>query len=1246
MFSKFSVKKPYTIVVSVVLIAILGFVSFTSMTVDLLPDMDLPYAIVFTQYQGANPETVETVVTRPIEQSMATVSNISEITSTSQDSSSMVMLEFNETTNMDSASIEIRESLDMISGYWPDEVSNPMIMKINPNMMPIMVAAIAVEGNDTAENSEYISNEILPRLESLGGVASVTTMGVVEQSVEVTVNQEKLNVTNSKVQVALDGTFAEAQEEIDSAKRELESGSSQLDSAAQELSEQKTEVTEALRMIEEQEAEMNAGYEVALQTAIAQAEAAVNEQFIGMIAQMIESVGAENPGFSDIESALAYLETLEGTIAAIDIQQLMEQYQAALEAAVSGATNAVNSQFDPLKSQLAEGKSQLEQGATALDAAAITASIEIAAGKAGITSAQAELEQGQTQLEESKEAAKEGADVNELITASMVNQLLTAQNFNMPAGYVNEEGIDYLVRVGDKFADIEELKSMPLFDLGIEGLEPILLSDVADVNYASNESDTYAKLDGSPAVMIQVQKQTGYSTGDVSQRMLTEFEEIEAENDNTNVVTLMDQGVYIDMIINSVMSNMVYGGILAILILLIFLRSIRSTFVIACSIPISVVAALVMMYFSNITLNIISLSGLALGIGMLVDNSIVVIENIHRMRMEEGLSSKKAAIMGAQQVAGAIMASTLTTVCVFLPIVFTQGITRQLFVDMGLTIAYSLLASLVVALTVVPMLSSVVLKKEKREESKFFHKIQDFYAAVLKKALRLKAVVFILSLVLLGASFWLAYQNGLAFIPAMESTQITVSLRTDDKSTLEETSEEADKLAEHLATIKDIDSVGAMMTTDMLTGQSTATNSVDFYINLAPEREMNDSQLKEAIETGATDVNGEVVANMSTMDISALGGTGLAIEIKGNDLDTLQSVAKDVGEIVTSVEGTTEVSNGMEDATDELRVVVDKVKAAKENLTVAQVFQEINAKLALTSSMSSLSTDGEEYSIDVVDGNQETYTREDIKDVTITAKNTQGEEKEVLLSDIATFEDAVSPQAIQHKSQSRIMTVTGMVEDDYNISQVAAEVSEKLEEYDLPNGYSIEMAGEDESIMESMYDMMQMLGLAVVFMYLIMVAQFQSLRSPFIIMFTVPLAFTGGLLGLWITGAEISIIAMIGFVMLSGIIVNNGIVLVDYTNQLIEQGISQKEALVKAGITRLRPIIMTALTTILGLSTMALGIGMGSDMVQPMAVVTIGGLIYGTVLTLFIVPCVYDLFHNREKHRLIVNDEEEGTIEE
>ena len=416
-----------------------------------------------------------------------------------------------------------------------------------------------------------------------------------------------------------------------------------------------------------------------------------------------------------------------------------------------------------------------------------------------------------------------------------------------------------------------------------------------------------------------------------------------------------------------------------------------------------------------------------------------------------------------------------------------------------------------------------------------------------------------------------------------------------------------------------------------LVSGDTATNEVSVYGLLKEDKKLTNQELKDEILTLTEDMEAEIEVSTSSMDMSALGGSGITIMIKGRDLDRLQEIAKDIAKLVEETEGTIDVSDGIEETTGELRIKVDKEKAAQEGLTTAGVFSEIMAKLSDPTSATTLSTDTEDFDVLVVNGEDEELTRETIKDLMLTVTKNDNTKEHVPLTDIAEFSEAEGLETIMRDAQSRYISVTASIDDDHNVGLVSSEVQRKLDKYQAPEGYTIEMQGENETIMESMVELVKMLLLALLFMYLIMVAQFQSLLSPFIIMFTVPLAFTGGLFGLFAAGSEFSVIAMIGFVMLSGIIVNNGIVLIDYTNQLCDKGMSKTEALVEAGKTRMRPILMTALTTILGLSTMGAGVGMGADMVQPMAIVTIGGLLYGTLLTLFVIPCIYSLLIRRKK---------------
>ncbi len=1409
---------------------VLGVVSFTKMTTDLLPNLSLPYVIVMTTYIGASPETVEMVVTKPVESSMATVSNIENISSISGENYSMVILEFAQNADMNSVSLEIRENLDQIKSYWDDSVGSPIIMKMNPDMMPIMVAAVGQEGVDDAGISDLAKNTIVPELESIEGVASASATGLLEESVNVIIRQDKIDAINRQVFGYIDSELGEKEQEIEDARKEIEDGKKEIEDGRADLVDAQNELKDSRQEIEENKADLEKGKqeledgkreleekkeeavsklaeaEAELLTAKADLEAAkinitsqitlldelqkkleealedsggtdglnrfdeqiaekdgqiaqteseiaqtkeeiaridgeigtynavieyagnYSDQTVGYVQEYLKIDPPSSGSVEEIDGVLneypndmsvgELIDSLEGRKAAKEeeksaldmkileleeskiqleeekmelelqkkqVEAIKEEIESQLQQAGIDITN-FNFNFDEIKNKIREPLGMIEENLEKVNAGLkelykgnLKAAAELAnaqskidlgefqmdlaetqleAGEKQIEAGQEQiddgfkqlkdaleqlkegeeqLEDGAKQLEEAREDAYASADMNDILTVDTVKSLLAAQNFSMPGGYVTEDGIDYLVRVGDKTQDIKELAAMPIMNPDMDGVDIITLADVADVFMTDNSAEIYTNINGSPGVLLTIQKQTGYSTGDVSDKLKDRFEEMMSEDESLSMIILMDQGIYIDMVVDSVISNVLFGAVLAILILIIFLKDIRPTLVIALSIPVSLVTAVVCMYFSGITLNIISLSGLALGVGMLVDNSIVVIENIYRMR-SEGKSMRDASIEGAREVAGAIMASTLTTVCVFLPIVFTEGITRQLFVDMGLTIAYSLLASLFIALTVVPAMASKMLTKTKEQkEDKFFTKVIDGYGKVLEISLRWKPVVLTGVLVLLAVSAAAAVSRGTAFMPDMESTQMTVSVTMPEGTPLEETARTTDDIIERIRTLEDVEDVGAMASTSSLFlltgGGDSVKNATEIYVTLREDKELTGDELAKKIEELTADIEeAELVINTSSMDMSALGGSGISIQVRGREIDTLQTIAADIAQIVRDTEGTTEVSDGMEDSTEELRIIIDRDKAIGHGLTVAQIFQQISAKLADASSATTLETEIREYDVYVRNANDIALTRDTVKKIKIDVTKKDGTKEKITLADIADFETKQSPNAVNRADQNRYIGVSAAIADGYNIGLVSQELQKKLDAYEMPEGYTLVMSGENEMITEAMEQVSLMLVLALLFMYLIMVAQFQSLLSPFIIMFTVPLAFTGGFFGLYLSGSEVSVIALIGFVMLSGIIVNNGIVLVDYINQLREAGMEKKEAIMEAGRTRLRPVLMTALTTILALSTMVFGNDMGSEMGRPMAVVTIGGLVYGTLLTLVVVPCIYDIFM-REKRR-------------
>jgi len=1363
---KFSVKKPYTVLVAVIMVIVLGVVSFMKMSTDLLPNISLPYVIVMTTYVGASPETVEMVVTDPVESSMATISNVKNISSVSSENFSTVIMEFEQSADMDSVSLEIRESLDQIKSYWDDSVGNPIIMKLNPDMLPVMIAAVGVDGMTNAEISEYTLEEIIPRLESIEGVASATATGLLDENVNVIIRQEKIDAINKQVFGSIDNELADAQQDIDDGKAELADSEKEISEniadiqkneqdladarqeiadGKQEIADGKAELNAKKAELEKQKEELEEGKKTALEEIkkgmkkLLEAKDSITKKleeandnlkeakevkvddstkelvktpptdqssldfalysYYGLYSlkvtgesldwefpeeqkSLLANMGIDPNGnikeqiqskIYELENMIVggYLQAGEGedtakekleelqAIAKIDtynklipafedgLEEINEGYaslsQGQVEAAAGFGTGDAALIFG--EAQIASGEAQMESAEKQLDASEeqltsgqeqIDAAYEqIDSAKEQIADAKEQLDDAQKQLDDSRDMAYSNADMHGILTVETVKNLLTAQNFSMPAGYVTEDGTEFLIRVGDKPDDVEKLKAMPLINMNMEGVDVITLGDVADVFMTDNSAEIYANLNGTPGVMLQMQKQTGYSTGDVSDRILEEFEEMLSEDERLELITLMDQGIYIDLVMDSIINNIVFGAGLAILILILFLKDIRPTLVIAVSIPVSLVAAIVCMYFSGVTLNIISLSGLALGIGMLVDNSIVVIENIYRLR-NEGASMVEAAIEGAKEVAGAIVASTLTTVCVFAPIVFTEGITRQLFVDMGLTIAYSLLASLVIALTVVPAMASKVLKTVKEtKETGFFQRLSRLYEKSIAIALRWKAVVILLVLVLFGLSMYLSISKGIAFMPSMDSTQISVTLETPMDSKLEETAAVSDEIVARIRAIEDVDDVGAMAGSNgfgsLMGSSDVVANQVSIYVTLKEDKTHSAKEVGKMIEEATADIKDiELSINTEAMDMSALSGSGVSIEIRGRDLDTLQEIAKEVAAIVEAVEGTTEVSDGMEDTTTELRVLVDRDKAMECGLTVAQVFQQINAKITEDTGSTQLVTDTKEYDIIVIHQANASMSRNDIRNMNIEYTDKDDKKCKKPLHEIAVFEEHEGMNSINRNSQTRYVNVTALIEEGHNVGIVAADVEEALADYELPSGYDLVFAGENEMILDAMEQLMLMMVLAIIFMFLIMVAQFQSLLSPFIILFTIPLAFTGGFFGLYFSNSEVSVIALIGFVMLAGIIVNNGIVLVDYINNLREEGMEKKEAIMTAGRTRLRPVLMTALTTILAMSTMMFSHDMGADLSKPMAIVIIGGLTYGTLLTLYVVPCIYDIF-NREK---------------
>ena len=1347
MLPKLSVKKPMTIFVAVIVVIVLGIVSVFKMTPDLLPNMDFPYAIILTTYPGQTPETVESVVTKPLEQSLSTIDGVKTITSTSSDNYSMLTLEFEDGTNMDTATVDMRGNLDTIKDAWPDGVGSPYLMKINPNMMPVAMVAVDYDGYDTVQISDYVNNELKNQLEGIDGVASVSTKGIVTQKENVIISQTKIDALNAKINDALDDKFGDAEKKISDAKKELqdniskaEQGSDTIEQSINDLNSQQEEVAKQLA---DAQGKAQSGYTEILNakmqlldqqqsltatkqtlTIAYQTLTQIKEKLDSLQdekAQLTQQIEAFEKIYSDYKDALSKLanpdltdeqlaqvrailakideeldkygfpkEELEERLnnaknALTNVDKAITQTVAALKgldtteeklddtiaeiadkisqvdggitqivAAVKGLDNntvSVNQALSEIEKQQSLAAYQLSGGLSALN----TKQSEVNSALTQLNSAQEELKSASDELSDQKDKAKKAADMTNTVTISNVSNILTAQNFSMPAGYVSDdENIKYLVRVGDKIDGDKEMQSLALFDTGIDGIGVVKLSDVADVFIADDSDEVFTKINGNSGVVFSFSKQSDAATATVSENIAKKLNSLTQENEGLHFTTLMDQGDYIDIIINSVLQNLLMGAVLAIIILYLFLRDIKPTLIVALSIPISVIFALVLMYFSGVTLNMISLSGLAIGVGMLVDNSVVVIENIYRLR-NLGVPPVKAALNGAKQVAGAIASSTLTTICVFFPIVFIEGLTRQIFMDMALTITYSLLASLIVALTLVPAMGQRMLRKVKPVKHGMFDKMLGGYEKSIRFVLKHRAIALIAAVVLLFGSMFGAVARGFSFMPNMASTELSVTVSLDDSATMDDTIDAAQNLLDTLSKYDKFETVGVMTgsTTSLmgLTGSVSSSDadkgSVMAYAVFKDDKVKNSESISKEIEAELQSIDGDVVVSGSSSSSSMsamLGDDGVSIKLYGDDLKTLQNTAKDMAEKLAAVDGIDETDNGIGATSGEIKVTVDKTKAAKKSLTVAQVYQQIAAAITSETTSSTLTNSGKDLDVVVIKDENSDVTKNNIKDIKLTYTDKEGNEKTTKLSEVAEISDSESMNSITRSDQKRYIKVSGTLKDGYTNTDVSNKAKAVFDDYKLPDGCSIEYSGSNESTMEAVNQMLLMMLLGVILIYLIMVAQFQSLKSPFIIMFTIPLAFTGGFLGLLITGFDVSVVALLGFVMLCGIIVNNGIVLVDYINNLRLEGKERREAIVEAGKTRMRPILITAITTVLGLSTMALGIGTGSEIMQPIAIVCIGGLLYATIMTLYIVPVIYDILSKKELRKVSESDLEEIDI--
>ena len=1290
---KFSVKKPFTVLVAVIMVLMLGFVSISNMQTNLLPDVNTPYLMVVTVYPGASPERVESEVSDVMENALGTVAGVESITATSAENYSLLLMHFAEGTDMNSALVKVSNKVDQTTSSLPSSCLSPSIIEYSLNMNAFMTVAVSREGSDVYDLSDFVSDTLVPYVERKGGVSSVSANGLIEKMVQVQLSQEKVDAINERLLEVIDAQLADARAQLDAAEAQIEAGRAEYNRQFKNfnktvsntvMQQYSGEVGNAVETVRKQAQALldsvNQLIAVVQEPEIQQALIDVRDGLQRVMDKFNET------GMKDIDSLIEIVAELREITDKLTtaLQQLQERLNTETGTEGSTATDLV----DDLQVQqsLSTVYNTLNDVIKAMDDVPglmgtfsdalgtysqqqLEAYMKFTEARETLNEYEKQLETAKQTYEDAKEKAMASSDVSKMLDIDTLAQLIYAQNFSMPAGYVKDSsGKSWLLKVGEEYDSIDDISGALL--LHVDGFGDVRLSDVADVEVIDNAEASFTRLNGERAAVLKIYKGSSSSASTVSDNCLSAFKELEAQYDGLHVVVLSNQGNYITIIVKSILSSMIIGAALAIIVLALFLRDIKPTLVVGFSIPLSVLFAVVLMYFTGMDLNVMTLAGLSLGIGMLVDNSIVVIENIYRLR-SRGVPAARAAVQGTKQVGMSIVASTLTSVCVFLPVVFSSSLVKSLMQPMSLCIGYCLMASLLVAVTVVPAAASTVLKKAEPKQLKWFDKIQNKYAKSLEWCFQHRALPLVAAVALLVFCGWRVVSMGVELLPTITSNEAIVTLTTTKDLSKEDSYAIAEKAIDAMLSVDNVEEVG--ITTDTrvagmdvgqlglpsaITDLLNAANSYGTYqVNVMLDESLSSTQI-EAARQALEDALSGIEDCTATVEISGMQeltsqlASGLSVKIYGADSDTLTQLSEKVVEIVNDTEGFANATNGLGSGDATINLQIDRDKVRSYGLTVAQVNQQIAAKLATTTTAQTpVSVDGRTMSVEISD-NLDPVTKENMMDITFETSvmsadgtTTTGTCK---LSDIATWVTGSAPNSITSQNQTQYVTVTANTLDGYNTTVQARELEKKLDAFalsdEMPEGCSFSMGGESDSVNYMVKEMVQWMGLALPFVYLVMVAQFQSLLSPFIVLFTVPLAFTGGLLGLLLTGQQLTMISLMGFIVLMGTVVNNGIVFVDYTNQLRMGGMERRAALIATGKTRMRPILMTTLTTVLAMLQLVFSNDMASQLMSGMAIVIICGLTYATIMTLYVVPLLYDLLFKKPPLNIDVGSDDLDDI--
>lgn len=1014
MLSKASIKRPVTTIMVMIIVVMTGIIALSGLKLDLMPTIDIPIAAVMTTYVGASPEDIETLITKPIEESLGTVANVDTISSVSSANSSTVIIQLEDGTDLDMASIDIREKIDMVKGSLPEDANEPIVFKMDVSMMSAIVVGITSDNMGLSELNTFLDDNVVNRFERIEGVASADLYGGVENEIEIIVEPDK-----------------------------------------------------------------------------------------------------------------------------------MEGYG---------------------------------------------------------------------------------------ITTSQISQILKAENSNYPSGNIWQGNNKLQIRSLGEFKSIEEIKKLPI-TTGTGGI--VHIDDIATVKEVQKDRDSYSYINGRQSIMISIQKQSTANVVDISDKVNAEISKVQKQYPTLHITMLTNTADYIKTSINNVVQTAFQAAILAVVILLLFLKDGKTSLIIGVSIPTSILATFALMYVSGMTMNMISMGGVTIGIGMLVDNSVVVLENIFK-KWQNGLKAKEASEEGANEVAMAVMASTLTTVAVFIPLMFVTGTIGQMFRDLSLTITFSLAASLVVSLTFVPMACSKVLasqenRKSKRETifTKFLNAwgrgleaIDRGYRAVLAFCLRNKKKTVLLVIVAFIATLSLVPVIGVDFMPTMDEGSAAVNISLPKGSVVEETQKITNEVVSRIDDIPETkDMYVSIGSSGMMSGGSDSA-SVQLNFIGKDERDRSTDEIVEDIRQRIKGIAGaDITVSSSSSAMGSMGGASISMQINGDDLDELRDIGDDLVKIISQIEGTRDISNSAEETVPEVNIVINHSKASTYGITTGTIASAVNTAVS-GSVATTYKVNGTELDVRIRQNKDETKYINDIKNISINAPTGTV----VQLSDVADVQLKDSAQSINRKNQHRYITVDAAVVGR-DMNSVKKDIDDKLTKYVFPDGYTYEYTGILETMGESYSNLGLVLIVAVALVYMIMASQFESLIHPFIVMFSIPLAITGGIFGLFVTGNTLSVTAMMGFIMLVGMVVNNAIVLIDYTNQLLakDENLTCNEALLEAGPNRLRPILMTTLTTVIGLLPMALATAEGTEMQRPLAISVIFGLSISTIVTLVFIPVLYSI---------------------